>query len=101
MFAASVWPYTPTMPHMLFCPVESGAFYHRSDGGAKRRSDGGEGKAGAKNRESGKKNGWRAKWAAGLRRAPLRRFETRLGAPSMLPSAVLPLVRLAAFQSVV
>ena len=40
-------------------------------------------------------------WIAGLRRAPLRRFETRIGAPSVLPPAVLPLVRLAAFQSVV
>jgi hypothetical protein len=39
--------------------------------------------------------------SAGLRRAPLRRFETRIGAPSVSPPAVLPLVRLAAFQSVV
>jgi hypothetical protein len=35
------------------------------------------------------------------RRAPLRRFETRLGAPSVSPPTVPPLVRLAAFQSVV
>jgi hypothetical protein len=40
-------------------------------------------------------------WIAGLRRAPLRRFETRIGAPSVSPPAVLPLVRLAALQSVV
>jgi hypothetical protein len=36
-----------------------------------------------------------------FRCAPLRRFETRIGAPSVLPPAVLPLVGLAALQSVV
>jgi hypothetical protein len=39
-------------------------------------------------------------WIAGLRRAPLRRFQTRSGAPSVSPPAVLPLVGLSALQSV-
>jgi len=50
--------------------------------------------------ESGNEKGWWSKWIAGLRRAPLRRSETRSGAPSVSPPAVLPLVRLAALQSV-
>jgi hypothetical protein len=38
--------------------------------------------------------------AAGHRRAPLRRFETRNGAPSASPPAVRPLVRLSALRSI-